>query len=602
MIYNFPQNNIFVQNNRSDILGNIWSSFNLNFQENLGAIRVSPRMLLNTSTSDDADFGLPVALKSFDNRNWIVAGTRVFKNGAITANSNFIEDLSTNASTDYVANISDLEVFNGELWASTNDDLTSKASNGSGTGNWTTARMSLSASTVHKLCYFKKFDRLYVTDLQSRIKSISTGYVTATSGDYYIQLAGDSAAYTITTMVETSTRIWIGIIDLTNESGRGKILEWDGISAQVTNEYKIDAQGVVAMCVDNDTPYAIDTNGTFLEYTGSSFKEPNDNARLPVLNTLLINANNSRSDRFIHPNGFIPTKNGTFFALVNGTNGDNTSTQNENLPSGVWEFDKNIGWTHRQSLSYTLFDSSTITDFGQGKISKAGVLANVNTYSTSSSRNGTIMAGATYFTNATTTSNGIFLDDSNDILQKKGYFVTGWFESSDVEDKFNRLWVKYKRFLNANDKIVFKYRTYEIEPLQATITWTSTNTFTTPTDISAYGVISGTGEGYEVEILNGTGSGSTAHITSITGSVPYTVTIDETITGVTNGTALARFQKWIKIGEIDYSRGSTFQWKDLALNNVTDVMIQIKGCMTFTGKDEIGQLKIKSEPNIKINN
>lgn len=212
------------------------------------------------------------------------------------------------------------------------------------------------------------------------------------------------------------------------------------------------------------------------------------------------------------------------------------------------------------------------------------------------------MAGATYFTNASSTLNGIFIDDSNDTVQKKGYFVTGIIEADEIEEKFNRIWAKYKRFLNANDKVVFKYRNFEEEPVTATITWVSTTSFTTPTDITAYGVISDTGVGYEVEVLQGTGSGSTAHITNITGSGPYTVTIDETITGVTSGTAIARFQKWIKIGEVPYSVGSIKQWEQLEINNSNDTQIQIKGCFTFTGQGQLDELITKSEPNQKITN
>lgn len=598
MIYNFPENNIFQQNNRSDILGNIWSSFNLNFQENLGAIRVSPRMLLNTSTADDADFGLPRAIETYDGKNWVIAGSKMFVSGASFPSSNFIEDTASGVPTTF-SNLSDMETYAGYLWASLPTDVVYR-----GTTVWTSGALTVSAGSIHLMKYFKKFDRLYVTNTPNSIRSLKIvgGVVTpATSGDYTITLGEGTAENTITSIGATDTSIFIGTMDATSE-GKGRILEWDGISAQISREYILNASACVAICVEDNIPYAIDSNGAFLEFTGTAFKEPNDNARLPVSNKLLINSFSTSTNRFIHPNGFIGTKNGTFLALINGTNGDNTATQNENLPSGIWEFDRTIGWTHKYSLSYTPILTSTITDFGQGKISVVGALANANNYSTSSSRNGTILAGATYFTNATSTTNGIFLDDSNDTVQKKGYVVTNWFESEDVEDKFNRLYAKYKRFLNANDKMVFKYRTYEIEPVQATITWTSTNTFTTTTDITAYGVISGTGVGYEVEILNGTGSGSTAHITAISGSGTYTVTIDETITGVTSGTALARFQKWIKIGEIDYARGSTFQWKDLALTNVNDTIIQIKCCMTFTGKDELGQLKLKTEPNIKVNN
>ena len=108
MKYFFPpknQNFTFLQTNRSDDLGSIWSSFNLDFQTNLGVIRLSQKLVTNTTSSDDADLGLPYAFEFFDTMWWAVCGTRIFHNSSVDLTSGFTEDASTGFQTTRVYSI-----------------------------------------------------------------------------------------------------------------------------------------------------------------------------------------------------------------------------------------------------------------------------------------------------------------------------------------------------------------------------------------------------------------------------------------------------------------------------------------------------------------
>jgi hypothetical protein len=212
-----------------------------------------------------------------------------------------------------------------------------------------------------------------------------------------------------------------------------------------------------------------------------------------------------------------------------------------------------------------------------------------------------IICGSGYCTDATTGTNGIFYDDSLNVLQKKGYFVTTWFNSNEIQDKWERLWAVYSRFLNANDSIVCKYRNNEVDPVYATITWVNTTSFTTTTDISAYGPtasgFNGT-IGGEVEIIRGTGGGQCVHITNISlNAGTYTVTVDTVVTGVTTGTAIARFQKWIKL--LPEITGQVKSYGQMAIG-ANGTRCQIKCCMTFQGNDELQKLALFSNEDIKI--
>jgi hypothetical protein len=566
-----------VQTNRSDILGNLWSTYNLDLTENLGAIRVSPRMKLNTGSLN----GCPWGFRFFDTKIWAGAGTLIYSNSGVP-NGTFVADASTGFQSDFSSDESDMETFNGTLCATTTDGLYSKASNGSGTGAWTQKDI-LATGGQHVLCYFKKFDLLYYSNAADNIISIDTSWATSDPGSSYaISLSNDSGAYTITSMKATSTSIFIGILDKTKEGAVGKIVEWDGLSSQIEREYPLQAQGCLSILIDKerDTPFAMDSNGILLKFNGTGFSEV---GRLPITLKLLQSMNDVDNERFIHPNGLQFSREGTILAHVNNINAD--TTYNENFQSGVYEFipqsDGTYSCHHKESPSYTAI--STVTDFGQTQVSRVGAIAPVNTYSSSSDRNGTHFIGATYFTNATSTASAIFYDDSRDTLQKAGYFVTTKIYSDQLTDVWQKVFPRFKRLLDSADRIVVKYRKVEETPVIATITWQNTTLFST-TDSSLV-------EGDEVEVLRGLGSGLCAHVTAIeqNGST-YFITIDETATGVIVGdTATARFQNWTKAGEVAQQ---VEEFEEYAIAGDPSVWIQFKVWMLFKGKDEFIDLSV----------
>lgn len=602
----FPaKNKVYIQNNRSNVYpeGNLWSTFGIDLQSNVGVLRISPRMKVNTSTADSASLGCPVAFKTFQNKIWAICDTHIFTNSGLPGSSPFTDDATTGFQTDYNADESDLELFNGTLCATSTDGLFS--TDGS---NWT-QRDVLSTGSNHVLAYFKRFNRLYYANLINQIISIDSTWATADPGsDYAINLSPNtSSQYTITCMKSTSTAMWIGVLDNLSPGLPGKVCMWDGISAAISQEYDLNnAQGAMAIAIDpeHDTPYVMDSNGVLSAFNGSGFSEV---GRLPFpFSRLPYNIGDTDNESFIHPNGMYFTKNGTLRVLINNRAASSSDQVVENMPSGVWEWSKDNGFVHIQAFSYNPASSSTITDFGQNRIARVGALASLNVPSTSTS-DGTFLAGAVLYTNASSTTSAICFDNSLDTVQKKGYFVTDWFESDEIADKWNRLWISFRRFLDSNDKIVFKYRHYEESPVSADITWVNTTSFTTATDITAYGPtasgFNGT-TGGEVEILRGTGGATCSHITNITGPSGglYTVTLDEIITGVTTGTATARFQKWLKLNPSE-PMGQVTSWADFGINaqNADAARIQIKGCFTFTGVGEFYKSAIVSNPDIKIN-
>jgi hypothetical protein len=557
---------------------------NADFQSNVGVIRIDPRLQILTKTGDAnaTTLGRAVGFTSFGGNYYTIAGARVYVGGS-TATAAFVQDTVASTSTDYDSNYSDITVWNSRIWATAPSKLRSFSS-----GVWTDRTTFSTTTQPHMMTTFAKFPRLYVLDGSNVVGSIDTSDVYVNSGDYSLTVDN---SYRLICIRATSSYIYIGATNNENPTAPGVVFQWDGISAQPTNVYTMISRGCLSLVIDNnDIPYAIDARAILKKYSGSGFEEV---GRLPIPSKLFGTINNT-NDRWIHPNGLAVTKNNTIVAFVNNLVGDTAATIPENFPSGIWEYAKDYGFTHKKTLTYNRYtDPTTITDWGQNRVSVVGGMALA--FDNSNAGIITPMVGATYYVDASTTTNAIFIENTTDTVQKKGYFVTTFFESDEIEDKWERLYAIYRRLLDSSDSLVAKYRLYEENPVEATITWTSTTIFTTTTDISSYWT---SGIGGEVEIVQGTGSGACAHITSIVNAAgTYTVTLDSTIIGVT-GTAKARFQSWIRLNSVDASLVRTWQQMAIGANGTK---IQVKMCFTFTGQGEFYKFALYSNEDIKIN-
>lgn len=574
------QSYTYLQTNRSDDLGSLWSTMGVDLQSNLANLRVAPRMLVAANTAGLPNLGIPTAFLYAENQLYAVCGARIFQ--SLLPNSGWAENVDTGVPTNCDAN-SDLAQFDGNVYVTAGTSLLRQ----SGPGNsWSSQQTISSGGTSHAMTRFEVFNRLYFVSDTDLVESIDTSN-NLSDGSYELDLS-DTTYGGISCMVSNSNSIWIGTIGTNSNSGQfANVLQWDGISSGLTKSYELRARYVLAMCVYEDIPYLMDSDGILQKFNGYTFEEI---GRLPFVNK-------PPRSSFIARNGMTPTKNGTILINVMNLNTGSTSTYQENIPSGVWEWSEDFGFTHKFSPSYTPGSgTATITDFGQNIISAPGAILDVSQlFPNTAARNGSIIAGATYFTDASTTTNGIFVDDSNNTIIKKGYFVSTWFFSREVQDKWERLWAIFRRLLTSNDSIVFKYRVTEEDPTYADITWVNTTSFTTTTNPSAYWT---SGVGGEVEVLQGTGSGSCAHITNIVNnSGTYTVTLDTAITGVTTGTAKVRFQKWIKLNPT--ITGQVKSWEQLAIG-ASNPRIQIKGCFTFTGNGEFYRFALFSNSDITV--
>lgn len=615
----FPQKGTPIyQAPRGNVRGNLWSTFNIDLQSNPGRIRLGDKLAQIYSSADDADLGLPVAFEFFNAGWYAICGTKIFVQGSSAPFGNaWLEDTATGAQTNYEADFSDLAIFNERIWATTATGLYS------GTGSAWTSRASL-GNNLHKLAYLKNTDRLYFTGDNSSfgnnsLSSIGTDDVEFNPPSQYsinVSSGGGSVGDIIRTIAASDKDIYISVVAVgqsySSSSGNvGKLLIWDGINQQAYAQVIMeDSGGLVAMKVYNGILYGVDTRARVLRFNGSGFDEI---ARLPhgeFYGIRSADLDSNGASYHVHHNGIDFTENNTMLIAVNGRRTSNLETlYSENVPSGIWECDLATGnLTHKHSFTYKGYTSSTVTDFGQQQIYSIGAvkLQKMNRAKTGSVEGrADIICGASFFTDGgagtdSADKSAIFLSSgkggtSDYEGEKRGYFVTTWIDSENMQDVWQKLGIKHREFLNANDKIVAKYRTREYEPTYATITWTSTTTFTTTTDISAYWT---SGTGGEVEVIRGFGGGTVAHITSIVNNAgTYTVTIDEIATGVSNNdTATARFQHWTKIAAVTLQNLES----EIHAIGASSERIQLKFVMHFTGDGEFHEMQLVNKPHIQL--
>lgn len=580
-----PKNKVFTQD-KNELLCDLWTSMGMNFTEEYGKMKVARRMVI--TTNDITDLGVSTGFKQIGSKIYTTSGSYVWATANARTETAFAKTANGSDPSDLDSDYSDIEVYDSKLWVTGPSKLYYCTS---GTGTWSFYNSGGGTSGLsavpHKLLNFRYKNRLYVTDSGS-VKSL-TGTTLTSSGANTFTLTASLVELTLTSLVQTDNLLWILTVNPIGETGY--IIPWDGSTENtpaLSGVIPLDSRGALAGTTLNGTPYIMTVDGRLQYYNGGTFTDA-PNGKLPIkLSRYLKNPLATPNTRWIHPNG-ITIVDGRINILINNEYYDTGTTIDERVPSGVWEYDPIVGWYPKNPL--TLFDIGvgTITDYGQNRISRVGALANLKTDNNSSDTYiGTMLAGAQYYSDATTTAEAIWTDDALDIVKKHGYIVPSKLVSETVKDSFTKLWITMKKLLSANDKIIVKYRSEEAVSTEATVTWTSATTFTTTTSMLLK-------EGYEVEGIQGKGSGYTAHITrvDVAGST-YTVTLDETL-GASSGTAKIRIQNWKKLNSwteqstlAEFGAMGTYPW------------IQLKICFLFTGDDEVYKFIIENKPAVTV--
>lgn len=559
------------QANRSDILGEIVESFNIDLTTSFGKIKSSKTLKKVLDETDDLSSARIQDIFIHDNGSnsyfYIVTNEAFFRclTSADPTNSANWSEVTSPATLAPASNTT-VTIFGGDILYSR--DTTIGSWNGLTTvdNDWwgTNSEAALQSGVTHTLHTHRGGqETLFVTD-DNRIR-----YYNSTAGDSTITLQADLVANCVDSGVNA---IWVGTYSTSSSKAQvyevyvGETIDSNSVAR---NAYTIDSNAVLAIKVVGNVPYIITATGEIQAFNGAGFQTVEE---LPIPDMSenlrgvpygdILRANNSRP---VHPRGIDAQKRSLFFNF-NALVSSDTQTVSDHTMSGVWEYNTETGvLNHRYAFANSSGDngSKTFDDVGPLLMVK-----NQYTHTLASAGNQNNRMG--FFTNGTAAGS---------------YFVTSEINSGSVQDAYESVYTKAKT-LGASDSIVVKYRVEKYDREFADCTAMSANIINTTDTLTNVAV------GWEVtDVL----TGKVAHITNIdTSTATTSITLDADI-ATTGDTVRAEFQNWKKVNSTYTSDDGEIK-RDGGFG--TNPWIQFKVFMT--GEIELRQFMAKSNSKQEV--
>jgi hypothetical protein len=562
---------------RGDIFGELWGTFNLDLTTSPGKIKVSKRLKKALSNSGLSS-GDIVAITVHDGNFYAATTANVYvcSNADPTQSGNWsviatlgLEDLGFE--TDMVS-------FGNLLLISLGTDIMSwNESTDTKDDDWWTATVTGTALTVDKPHTMHVHrggqETVFVTD-GNKVR-----YYNATAGHSTVTLDALFTANCIASGVEAT---WVGTY---TENGESAYVYEIYVGEQIDsvpvarNAYKVDGRAVLSIDVIDNVPYIVTERGSIQAFNGAgfttvaSFPFAYKTAELDGVRAGLVQ--DTSISRPIHPKGMRAFNRSLYIAL--NSKDDNTVLPiDERSPSGIWEYNADTGeLNHRYSLT------ESTNEYGeQVQLRSSPLLIPDSQYTR-------ILAGGEVY-DGTSTGLGLWVEDMTTTPQ--GYFITPEITSQTIQDTYEKVILKAKT-LQGSESIVVKYRTSKNPdfPQYNDITWLNSTQFTT-TDATGANIEVGN----EIEIVAGHRAGHVAHVTAVSGTITFTVTIDESI-GTLNEVAKIRVQNWIKLSP-EYLTADG-EWKAIGVGK-TSPWIQYK--VLLSGDIEFRQFISKGNSKTEL--
>jgi hypothetical protein len=628
----------WVQANSSDLLGNIWYTKNISF-DNVGYLSLSnsPRTIYNEALSGDFDNvnGIEYYSSSFYATTW---------NKMWSINIRPLIELPTIGVSTPSGDIEgSMCYFGDDLVVVQDTDVDYKPA-----GDWVDTNISLTSSGQHDSVHFLSQNALAIADVNTvklyaaQISATPTLITTLTIPEHF----------EITKMEYLNQYLYIGTKN--KNSGKAALFVWNGSGTGASQVYEVTTPHIQSLCAHNNSIYILESNGAISRFNGSGFTQV---AALPIF---YVGGFTSGSSVSIYKG--VMQSNGRVI-YINFSDSTNSTRRILNQPDGIWCYDENIGLYHKYSntLSQVVQDTIGTADVNtttsvikvtaapvtgtevyyenDGGTSIAGLTTRTKYFvikvdatsiklattkanalaGTAISLTGTgnitqsliffpnIDYGAFYVRRPTyvrpmnrietdapmygtdifwstevnkgdsETTNWATLQCTSTGVESRGYFVTSKILSNDVTDYWKTFVIKYQPMQSELDKIIVKYRTQDDgKEFIDERSWDITWTSTSTFTSTETGWADASA-GDEVEILIGAGAGLIAHISTITeSSGTYTVTLDETYDNYASGDlAVAIFRNWKKLCTITSSETNGYTKLELG-NKINGKFIQFK--------------------------
>lgn len=434
-------------NGKQPFDGVLVRAINADFADRAGL--VTPSKMKSLSQESDFEGGELddpiIAFAFYSNRYWANDGDQMLRSTDALANPDSTFEEDDTASTPTTDSLGDIELFNGDMYVST-DEVVYKLSG----STWSTAFSSLTANSKTLLKTVE--NRLYYTDNKVTVGSVNTSDTKATTTNTLdLQLSNNTnIAYDITMLEAGTNNLWIGTSN--DSQAPNWVYAWNGETQNTfTSRYVITANVLAGLVYKKDNrPYIFDSKGRLQAFNGAGFETV---AELPIEGTL--------NDDAVHYNGMTENSDGEI--LINFDNDTREGTYSPDAPSGVYAYHPEHGLYLKyayttQRVSET--GSTGVDNFGHFEVNEVGAIFPADLHSQEGASDGTIYASAEINENGTL-QNCIFLDNSNTDSLTKTTLVTRWMEANSPIDAFNEVTVTHDH-LREGELVEIKVRTEQL--------------------------------------------------------------------------------------------------------------------------------------------
>lgn len=346
-------NEKWTQPNNSDKLGSVYYTENINFDES-GYAKLSPRTVTIAQQSDSANFGVPHAIGLWNTGDYQVATTSN-ANFNVSTSATTLTATENSGSNEPTMTDNSHAVWWQNLWfASTATAVLSRPATGGSSQNWTSRITGLTSGVRHYMEVFTSRQQLAVTN-GNIIKQYDTSYantvdLTIPSDFEAIGLAFNNGQMGIITRMGSTTQA---------QNAEARFYVWNGATTGYNGDAGVGANACVAVCAYKSSFVVLTKNGKLLYWNGGGLEEL---ASFPLFFQDKIWGDiidNLTFGDAMYADGDVIYINVGFTLNASGRK---EQTMLENLPSGVWCYDPNVGLYHRWSPSISTAGAYAVTD------------------------------------------------------------------------------------------------------------------------------------------------------------------------------------------------------------------------------------------------
>ncbi len=340
-----PETRVWNQPNASDLLGNIWVTKNITFdQQGYLTLSNSPRAIITEATS------------SFDNVAAMVHNTDYDYFVATWDAAWSIDDapLSDEPTLIATAGVPSTDIETGIDYANsllvvsqdTDVDFYNATSNA-----WTDTNITLTSNGQHDVVLLLSLNAIAIINVNT------IGLYDAASFDAtpdLITTLSIPTNFEITKVIYHNQNLYIGTQNMVGT--KAAMYVWNGQGTAAQQAYQVDSNMIFSVCAHEDDIYALLGNGALMVFNGGGFDVA---AALPIYFTdmaLSDYVNQEMYKDIMRSNGYV--------LFINFANTENTRNALTYQPDGVWCYDKRVGLYHRyaNTIRTPLWDTILTAD------------------------------------------------------------------------------------------------------------------------------------------------------------------------------------------------------------------------------------------------